>query len=206
MQQFLAEVTAAGLFRVIRHLSLHARPALVSFEYAAPAHQAEYTRVFEGAVLFEQPFTGIVLDRAMMDAPAPHEDADMLEALEALGERRLLDITQRAPYSLRVRDFLVREGWRQQADMKEAARALGLSVRSLRRRLADEGKAYNDIADEAFAIVAKHLLRSKGRSIKEVAHEMGFAEASTFHRAFRRWTGTTPSVYREAPFENEQRG
>jgi AraC-like DNA-binding protein len=206
MQQFLAEMTVAGLFRVIRHLSPHVRPALTSFEYAAPAHQAEYKRVFEGAVLFEQPFTGIVLDRTVMDAPAPHQDADVLEALEALGERRLLSITERAPYALRVREFLVQEGWRRQADMKAAAQALGLSVRSLRRRLGDEGKGYNDVACEALAIVAKHLLRDRGRSIKETAHDMGFADASTFHRAFRRWTGTTPSVHRKSQSETDQRG
>jgi AraC-like DNA-binding protein len=205
MQQLLAEMTVAGLFRVIRRLS-HARPALICFEYAAPPHLAEYMRVFEGAVLFEQPFTGIVLERAIMDAPAPHQDADVLEALEALGERRLLSIARRAPYALRVREFLVREGWRKQADMKLAAQALGLSVRSLRRRLADEGKAYNDVACEAFAIVAKQLLRNRRRCIKEAAHEMGFADASTFHRAFRRWTGTTPRAYREALLENEERG
>jgi AraC-like DNA-binding protein len=206
MQQFLAEVTTAGLFRVIRHLSVHVRPDCVRFDYVAPAHQAEYTRVFEGNVLFAQPFTGIVLDCAIMDAPAPHKDADVLEALEALGERRLLDITQRAPYALRVREFLVREGWCQQADMKVAARALNLSVRSLRRRLLAEGKAYNEIADEALAIVAKHLLRDKQRSIKEAAHEMGFSDTSTFHRAFKRWTGTTPSAYRDTQLGHEQRG
>ena len=204
MQRFVAEVTAAGLFRVIRHISLRARPERVSFEYAAPAYHAEYTRVFEGAVLFEQPFTGIVLDRAIMDEPAPHKDADVLEALQALGERRLLDITHRTPYALRVREFLVRDGWRQQADMKATARALDLSVRSLRRRLTDEGRAYTDVADEAFAIVAKHLLRDKGRSIKEAAHEMGFSDTSTFHRAFKRWIGTTPTAYREALFEHEK--
>lgn len=81
--------------------------------------------------------------------------------------------------------------------MQSVARALELSVRSLRRRLAAEGKAYDDVLHEALAIVAKHFLRDPSRTIREIAYEMGFSDPSTFHRAFKRWTGTTPNAFRE---------
>lgn len=192
-----AEMMMAGFHRLVRSFDFNARPERVSFDYPAPAHHAEYTRVIGDMVRFDEPFTEIVFPRALLDAPAPHQDADVHEALSALAERRLMRITQRTPYAVRVRDFLVREGWRQQADMNAAARFLGLSVRSLRRRLAEEGKPYNDIVSEALGSVAKRFLQDQRRTIQETAFEMGFADASAFHRAFKRWTGVTPSAARD---------
>ena len=92
----------------------------------------------------------------------------------------------------------------QRADMSTVARALGMSVRSLRRRLAEEGKSYNDLANEALAAVAKQLLRDKRRTIQETAYDLGFSDTSTFHRAFKRWTGMTPSTFREAERSDER--
>jgi AraC-like DNA-binding protein len=85
--------------------------------------------------------------------------------------------------------------------MDEAARSVGLSVRSLRRRLSSEGSSYQTVANEALVIVAKHLLMPKQYSIQETAYAMGFADARSFHRAFRRWTGVTPGAYRRAERE-----
>jgi AraC-like DNA-binding protein len=82
--------------------------------------------------------------------------------------------------------------------MDTVARSLGLSARSLRRRLADEDKSYAEVANEARAIVAKHLLRDKRKTIQETAYELGFSDTSTFHRAFKSWTGMTPRAYRES--------
>lgn len=198
VQRFCTEMMVVGFLRLLRHFCRSARPERVIFDYPAPPYEAEYLRVFGPCVFFEQRFTGIVFDRALLDAPAPYKDDDVHDALQALAEQRLLRITQRTPYALRVREFLVRQDWRQGADMQRVARALGLSVRSLRRRLADEGKSYSEIESDALATVAKHLLRDKQRTIQETAYEMGFADASSFHRAFKRWTGTTPSAFRQA--------
>lgn len=198
MQRFVAEMMAAGFQRLVRCVRAHARPESVNFEYPAPSYAAEYVRVFGDVVRFDQPFTGLVFDRALMDLPAPHKDEDVHEALKGLAERRLLRITQKTPYALRVRDLLVQQACPLRADMTTVARQLGMSVRSLRRRLAEEDKTYNDVATEALVIVAKQFLGDKQRTIQETAYEMGFSDTSTFHRAFKRWTGITPSAYREA--------
>lgn len=82
--------------------------------------------------------------------------------------------------------------------MEVVACALELSMRSLRRRLAAEGKSYNAVEKDALAIVARRLLRDEQRSIQEAAYEMGFSDTTAFHRAFKRWTGTTPSAFQES--------
>lgn len=193
-QRFAAEMTVASFFRIIR--ARGARPEQVSFEYDAPAYHHEYTRIFE-QVRFEQSFTGFVFDRALLDAPSPHRDEDMHETLRMLAERRMSRLAHDAPYALRARELLVQLGRPARIDMATVARSLGLSVRSLRRQLASEGKSYNDVENDARADVAKHLLRDKQRTIQETAFEMGFSDTRAFHRAFKRWTGTTPNAYRQ---------
>ena len=197
LRRFSAELILTNFFQLVRSFSVHARPERVSFEYAAPPYRSEYSRVFEHTERFEQAFTGIVLDRALLDVPSPHKDEDVHEALRALAERRTIRLAQEVPYALRVREFLVQQGLPRRIAMETVARALGLSVRSLRRRLAAEGKSYGAVESGALAIVAKSLLRDKRRTIQETAYEMGFSDTTTFHRAFKRWTGTTPSACRE---------
>jgi AraC-like DNA-binding protein len=195
--RFEAEMLLGGFWKLVRTFNLNAQPETVSFAYPAPPYHAEYTRLFKGLQRFDQPFTGLVFDGTLLNAPAPQKDDDVREALQALAERRLLRVTHNTPYSTRVREFVVREGWPHRTDMQSVARSLDISVRSLRRRLEGEGKPYNEILGEALAIVAKQLLQDQRRTIQEIAYEMGFSDPSTFHRAFKRWTGTTPSAYRE---------
>ncbi len=197
MQRFTAEVVATSFVSLVRSFVAHARPQRVSFDHPAPAYRSEYARVFEQAVRFEQPFTEIVFDRALLSAPSPHEDEGVHEALRAFAERSIMRLAQHAPNALRVRDVLVQQGAAQRMDMEAVARALGMSVRSLRRRLASEGKSFHEVESDALATVAKRLLRDQQRTIQETAYEMGFSDTTTFHRAFKRWTGTTPSAYQD---------
>ena len=73
---------------------------------------------------------------------------------------------------------------------------LYLSARSLRRRLAAEGTCYEVVATEALITRAHRLLSVEERTIEETAYALGYSEPSAFHRAFKRWTGTTPRSWR----------
>jgi AraC-like DNA-binding protein len=195
MQRFAAEQLTVFFLRVLRSFDRQVVLEGVSFAYPAPAYSAEYERVFEGRARFDQPYTGLSFDRALLDRPAPHKDDDLHEALSSLAERRLMRILNRTPYALRVREVVVRAGAAQRSDMLDVARALGMSARSLRRHLSSEGKSFTAVVNEALAFVAKQLLRREQRTIQETAHEMGFSDPRVFHRAFKRWTGMTPGAY-----------
>lgn len=73
---------------------------------------------------------------------------------------------------------------------------MGLHVRTLRRRLAGEGVAYEGLVDEVRSTLAEELLKVTSLSLEEVAQRLGYSEPPAFTRAFRRWHGMPPSVYR----------
>ena len=193
IQRFLAEMQLVGFFRLLRVFNPHARPDRASFAYPAPNYRADYRRILEGTECFDQRITGLVFDRALMGSVSPYNDEDVHNALRSIAERRLLRLTHRTPFALRVRDLLVKCPPDERPEMKNIARSLGLSVRSLRRRLSAEGHTYN--------AVAKDLVRHPKRTIQETAFEMGFSDASAFNRAFKRWTGTTPRAFRDSQLQ-----
>ena len=194
VRRLTSEMLALGLLRLVQQFcGRDAKVASVCFRYPAPKYRAEYARVFEGAERFDQPFTGLVFERSLLHARSPQKDEDLYATLSDLAERRLLRL-QTAPYSARVMQHLLQQPAPHRVAMQQVARALGLSVRSLHRRLAEEGQAYAALAHEAAARLAKRWLLDQRHSIQETAHRMGFSNVSSFHRAFRRWTGTTPGA------------
>ena len=78
------------------------------------------------------------------------------------------------------------------ANAVEIARLLGMSHRTLARRLAAEGLTFSDIADELKSDLARHYLRDSDQPISQIAWLLGYREVSAFTHAFKRWTGLTP--------------
>lgn len=194
-----AETALTGFVRLIRSFCGEgATPREVLFEYAAPPYRAEYTRVFGGLERFQQPLTGLRFDRAMLSQEAPIHKNPRLSALFTSEAERVLHRLERGvTHAERLRGLLAAQRVDAPPTMSDVARRLGMSVRSLRRRLAEEGVSYPKLLEEAHVAFAKRLLDDPDRSIYEAAFEMGFSDPSAFHRAFRRWTGMTPMQYRE---------
>jgi AraC-like DNA-binding protein len=82
-------------------------------------------------------------------------------------------------------------------DMDGIARDLGLSTRSLRRRLAEDGASYKALVQSVLELRATQMLGDPNRTIQDTAAEMGFSDASAFQRAFKRWKGMTLGQFRE---------
>jgi AraC-like DNA-binding protein len=187
---------AVGIYRLMRTFGADVRPERVEFAYAAPAHRDEYKRVFQDiGCYFDQPHSSLVFSRALMNTAPTNKDDEVRSALQNIAARRVMQLTKRMAYSVRVREELIKLGPHVRSDMSQVAHALGLSVRSLRRRLDAEGVSFHTIVNEAASIIAKDLLEVKGMSIQEAAFAMGFCDAAGFHRAFKRWTGVTPRTY-----------
>jgi AraC-like DNA-binding protein len=194
--RYVTEINVHGLYALLHYFARHARPTRVSFAYRAPSYRAEYRRVFQGIERFDQPFTGIVFDRALMDAAPMYHDEELHRTVRELAASRVLRLTHGARCVDRVRDVLARHEAPSAATMFTVARALSISTRTLRRQLAAEGTSYDAVAQAALAQRARTLLTVERRTIRETALALGYSDASAFHRAFKRWTGTTPSACR----------
>ena len=169
---------------------------LLRLPYARPAYAQAYDSVFGGVIEFG---TGVMewrFDAAVLRWPLPNANP-ITAALCA-------QFCERMSQSLPEEDSLVRHirmaclnsnGHVPHAD--EMARRLGLSLRTLQRRLADAGKSYQAIVDEARASLALEFLEHTSLPVAEIAARTGFSEVASFRKAFRKWTGNAPSHYRE---------
>lgn len=193
-----AELVMMGFLRVLRSFCGESTmPHEVLFEHAAPPYRDEYSRLFGGRERFEQPVTALRFDRVLLESETAYKNPRLKSILTDEAERLLERLERAATTAERIREWLALRGAKNPPAMMEAAKQLGISVRSLRRRLVEEGASYPKLVEEAQAALAKRLLDASDRSIYEVAFEMGFSDPSAFHRAFRRWTGMTPVQYRE---------
>jgi AraC-like DNA-binding protein len=201
-ERLISELSMAALHRRIQAFGAGSHFLHASFSYAAPSYKPEYERIFTGRVRFDQQHTELVFAREVMDAASPHGDAELHDALSAFCERRHHAMNQSFSIASRVRHVLMQTAWPRRAEMASVARDLGLSARSLRRRLVSEGTCFADICDAALESAAKSCLVERGRSIQETAVELGFADKAAFHRAFKRWTGMTPGAFLRKPASN----
>jgi AraC-like DNA-binding protein len=195
-RRFRSELTMTGFYKLLKYFAPRARPRVVAFDYPAPSYRAEYARFFEGVERFGQKFTGVVFDRQLLEALQVHRDPELHATIVSRAERRVAQIVNDAGYTERVRRHILDGAAPDRRDMPKIARALGLSARSLRRRLAEEGTSFREVVDAALGTLAKRLVSEEDRPIEAAAYAMGFSHPSAFHRAFKRWTGATPAASR----------
>jgi AraC-like DNA-binding protein len=79
------------------------------------------------------------------------------------------------------------------------AKKLGLGPRTLQRRLKEYGADFKTLVDDTRRRFSLNYLRDRKHTLTEIAYLLGYSEVSAFNRAFKRWTGSTPSDYRRAP-------
>ena len=165
-----------------------------SFDYARPGdHFEEFKYLFPCPHHFDAPLRAIRLDRRALDVPVRRTPTE----LAAMLARAPLDIMT-IPASDQSLARLIRVILT--ADpaqpLAAVARRLSLSPDSLRRRLRDEGSGLALIRENVRRDFATRALARSSRSVESIAAALGYAEPRSFTRAFRGWTGLSPSVYR----------
>ncbi|HVQ93838.1 MAG TPA: AraC family transcriptional regulator ligand-binding domain-containing protein [Mycobacteriales bacterium] len=168
-------------------------PSRVAFAHPAPRDTGTHRGWFGPGLAFAAAHTELVLPADVLDLPIGTAQPGLAEVLagHVAGLRASHDVP--ASYGLRVREWLLdRLACGEPPTVAAAARALTLSERTLHRRLAAEGTTFRDISAATRREFAVDLVRSSPRAVKEIASLVGFADSRSFHRAYLRWTGTTP--------------
>lgn len=193
-----AECSLAMLFLLGRQtLGPPFRVERVRFQHARPASTAEHARIFEAAVDFGEELDALVLPRALLDAPLPTASARTVRHLDRLLDELTAELPRRPELAEQVRAALAAE-LRSGPTLEGVAARLGTAPRSLQRRLSEEGTSFNELLDELRRELSLRYLAEPDLALVEVAFSLGFAEQSAFHRAFRRWTRSTPAEWRRA--------
>ncbi|HEY2388436.1 MAG TPA: AraC family transcriptional regulator ligand-binding domain-containing protein [Candidatus Binatia bacterium] len=161
--------------------------------FAAPPHARRYAECFRAPVAFDRDHAAVVFPRAWLDIECPLADPLLLATAVrtlATGARRL-DGGSFVP--ARVEQILAAHGDR---GVGTAARALGMSRRTLARRLHESGASYRALREAQQRNEATRLLRERHLSIADVAYALRYEDPANFGRACRRWFGMGPRAYR----------
>ena len=172
---------------------LMGRPAdgCTEFAFDEPDYFPPFRDHFGGEISFSMPTNRIIFDADVLALPMPQADAGALELARKQCEEQLAALARESDIVSKVRSQI---GQRAAA---EVAKELGMSARTMKRRLAAAGTSFSQLTNEVRKERAMDLLGSE-RTIDDIAEELGYSDGQSFARAFRRWTGLSPSAYRKS--------
>jgi AraC-like DNA-binding protein len=177
----------------------HAAPRRVDFQHAAAADPAIYERFFGCRVNFSQPLDRLIWPAGVLDVPLATADPELSAFFRRQADAAMGALPPRDDTRERLRHALGEALRGGVPALGEAARALAMSPRTLQRRLAEQGVSYHDVLDEARRDAALRSLAAHRRTLRDAAEAAGFRDQKSFRRAFRRWTGSSPTTYQRAP-------
>ena len=195
------EATLASAVSISRQVSpVHFSPMEVHLKHRPPRTLEFHERYFGCPVYFGSELDALLLSPDSLAQPNKLGDEGITRFLDSHLEDELREVIDEASIESLAKDVIARslsEGIPKVADV---ARTLGLSVRSLHRRLAEDGLSFRTVTEKTRKELAEGLLRDERYSLSEIAFLTGFSEQSAFNRAFKRWIGRTPAQHRKLLF------
>jgi AraC-like DNA-binding protein len=173
--------------------------------YPPPRDEEPYRRHFRAPLRWNAPQAALVLEPRAPELPLLKADATLLAYFEKQADALAARHASEEELPLRVRRLVMEALPSGPPSLETLARALGVSPRSLRRRLGDEGTSFQALVEETRSALARQYLQASKLTVSEIAFLVGFSELSPFQRAFRRWTGTSPRAFRERALERARR-
>jgi len=195
-----ADARLAGLLRVCRRLTgATIVPRAVDFPYERPARIGEHRRTFgTDRVRFARPHAGLTLSGADVARPVRSADDTLAGYLEPLAMDLLAKMRAAATGSFAddLARVLASMLATEPLTVDEVGSRLGVSSRTLQRRLHTEGTSFAEVLEQLRRREAEQLLRDRRLTVEAIATRLGYSEPSTFYRAFRRWRRTSPAAFR----------
>jgi AraC-like DNA-binding protein len=165
------------------------------FPFAAPPHWRNYERMFNCPIDFGADRMEWHFDAKVLDLPCPNANPITAQICQQVCDVVLTEGPGESELVRRVRAACLNSPNRFPAAVRIASE-LGLSLRTFHRRLAQEGLSYQVIVDGMRRSLATELLENTHMGIDMIAERIGFADATSFRKAFKKWTSRSPSDFR----------
>lgn len=173
-------------------------PVEVFVQHKAPKSKTFHEAWFGCPVTFDADLDAVLISQDAMERPNRLGDEGISRYLMSDLDTELARVATPPPMVGAAKDAIAQSLNEGTPRMDDIAKGLGLSARSFHRRLSEQGLSFQTLTEETRRELAEGLLRDAQYSLAEVAFLTGFAEQSSFTRAFKRWLGTTPARYRKS--------
>lgn len=167
-----------------------------AFAYSRPPQAQEYPLMFCSDLRFDQDQTIFAFDAKYFSLPVVRTEKNLKEFLSVAPENLLVQYKDSQSVAAQIQRRLRELAPSDWPGFEDVADSMHTSASTLRRRMEAEGQSYQAIKDHLRRDMAINLLSDSGMSVMDIAAELGFAETSAFHRAFKKWTGANPGEYR----------
>jgi AraC-like DNA-binding protein len=188
-----SELAALAFIRVLRMLTNRDfAPLRMTFTHGRNSDLREIHRILRCPIEFMQSTESSVFPQSVMELPIVSEDSHLLRILEVHADTLLSERHSAVGLRELVEDQLLSVLPTGRVQAAEVAGQLGMSERSFRRRLADEGIRFGEVLDHLRNRLALRYLADEHVSFKQISWLLGYSEPGAFNHAFKRWTGTSP--------------
>lgn len=168
-------------------------PIAIQLDFAAPPQASEFQKAFRGPVTYSNARNAVVFPTAWLSLPLVQNPLSLSKFLKDSLAHIIVGNNQPIGLPDQIRAIISKGYGNTFPDFAQVCETLNMTPQTLRRRLKEENTSYQAIKDSIRQDAARYYLAKEELSIDEIALMMGFSEASSFHRAFKKWTGQTPA-------------
>lgn len=191
------DIAYAGALHILYLLtgkSVH--PKKVMYRYPHVSDTSEHERIFKCRPAFNQPCNCIVFSIADVQTPVIGYNKELNIVFKNMLEAEMTKQSNGVNFTSEVRQTILKHFQFTFPKLEEIAEHMYITPRTLQRKLQEENTSFRLLSDLIKQELACTLLNNKKLSIAQIAYKLGYAEPSTFQRAFRQWTGKTPGAFR----------
>lgn len=167
----------------------------VTLRRPSPKNSKPYEKFFACPIAFGADSDSFVLERHIADRPLPSANHELATTFDAILTSQLAEISN-GDLVARCKGYLLKELTSGEPSEEDLAKALGLSRRTLQRKLGDFGLTYKGVLEKTRYELALRYLDDPSKTVTDITFLLGFSEQSAFTRAFKRWSGKAPTTYR----------
>jgi len=173
----------------------------IQFKFPKPVYSDEFVSMFPCRHSFSQLSNQVVFNKRLLSLPIQQDSETLSTFLHNAPESLLTQFRADTSLTAQIKRLLLhRKGMQTEIEnmsFELVSSELNMTTYTLRRRLKDEGNSFQEIKDSIRRDRAMMLLDKPSLALHEISVQLGFSESAAFNRAFKKWTGLTPGVYRE---------